>query len=215
MERTALATFAVVIAIAAACGLIYLGIALQPSAPELHSITKDGVEYVFASNIYDAIKVPLRDEEKVYGRLALAQRIWILFRDSEDNSQVALAASELTSKLKHYYAYTQGRLVEISGLEWSQIGNKTLAGTFIEFRGPASGAAETSVSYKAGRILLQATNATDLRLVADRLALLLFEEELAALNITVPERPAPEEAAASSESTPEAPPAESSNASSE
>ena len=183
-------------ALAAAAVLIYVGVASQPQpVQELHSIVKDGVEYVFTSNIYDAAKVPLYDEERIFGALTLAPRVWMLFRDGADNSHIAIASAELASKLAHYYAYTQGRIVNITGVELSQIGNRTLAGTFIEFRGPAAGANETSVSYKSGRILVQAANASDLRLAADRLALVLFEDELAALNVTLAERAAQSETA--------------------
>jgi len=158
----------------------------QTPAPALYNLTKDGIEYVFSNDIYKALDVTIYDKAFISEELMSAQRIWILFKnDTADNAYVALASSELTSKLVHYYAYTQARLVKASGVELSDL-NNTVQGTLIEFRGPNTGANATSVSLSGSRILLQALNASELRLVADRLALLLFEDELKEMNITIP-----------------------------
>ena len=157
-----------------------------PEQRTLYNITKDGIEYDFSNDIYKALDVTIYDKARISEELMSAQRIWILFtNDTADNAYVALASSELTSKLVHYYAYTQARLVKASGVELSDL-NNTVQGTFIEFRGPNTGANATDVSLSGSRILLQALNASELRLVADRLALLLFEDELKAMNITIP-----------------------------
>lgn len=195
MKRKDSQTIAIIAVIIVAAALLVVGLATAPSLspPEqqnktLYNITKDGVQYVFTTNIYDALNVPIYDKERVYSKLALAQRIWILFRDEGNNSMLAAASFDVTSKLVHYYVYTQGRIVNITGAEISQL-NGTLQGTFIEFRGPTTGANETSIRYNRGVIIVQALNSSDLRTVADRLTLVLFEDDLRALNVTIPASP--------------------------
>jgi hypothetical protein len=157
-----------------------------PEQRTLYNLTKDGIEYVFSNDIYKALDVPIYDKARISEELMSAQRIWILFtNDTADNAYVAIASSELTSKLVHYYAYTQTRLVKASGVELSEL-NATVQGTLIEFRGPNTGANATDVHIDGVRIIVQALNASELRLVADRLALVLFEDDLLTMGIDIP-----------------------------
>jgi len=182
MNRTALSiSLLIVAAVVAGC------IGQQPPEQRtLYNITKDGIEYDFSNDIYKALDVTIYDKALISEDLMSAQRIWILFaNNTADNSYVALASSELTSKLVHYYAYTQTRLVKASGVELSDI-NNTVQGTLIEFRGPNTGANATDVHIDGARIIVQALNASELRLAADRLALVLFEDDLLTMGIEIP-----------------------------
>lgn len=182
-QRHIFAAVAIAVIIIAAVALYMLQSA-QPK-PELHNITKDGVEYVFSSNIYDAINVPLPDAPEIYNNIMSADRIAILFTDNkQDNSMIATASIGITSKLAYYYTYTQTRVVNITGYNLLNLSNATLDGTLIELRGPNTGANETSVKLENGRIILQALNASGLELVSDRIALLLFENELNAMGMS-------------------------------
>ena len=152
----------------------------------LYNITKDGVEYDFSNNIYTALNVSVYGKDTIYSMLSFTNNIAVLFTDNKDDDPyVATAAAELTSKLSKYYPYSQGRLVAIKGFEMSNLSG-VLNGTMIEFRGPHTGANSTDVRIDGNRIVVEALNASDLKLVGDRLALVLFEDDLQKMGVVVP-----------------------------
>jgi hypothetical protein len=110
--------------------------------------------------------------------LAFAQKIVIVFMNSTDNSLFAKSGFELTSKLQHYYVYSQNRIVNISAQEFTDAPLPSDA-LIIGFRGPSSGADTTGVrSIGKDYVLVLGINATDFSMAADRLVLLLFEDSL-------------------------------------
>jgi len=157
----------------------------------LYNFTKDGVEYEFSTNVYDAIKISIYGKEDIYSRLVLTDRVLIIYgNNSADAPYIATASAELASKLVHYYAYSQGRLVSISGMDLdSYAQNETarnMSATLVEYRGPNTGANGTYVRLEGDRIVVEALNGTEMKSVSDRLMLVLFEDDLRAMGIGLP-----------------------------
>jgi hypothetical protein len=160
--------------------------------PALYRLEKDGVLYEFSNNIYDSLKIPITDKDRIYEKLIMPNRVWMLFSADDNASAVAVAAASITAKVQYYNSYSLAKMIVFGTYELTnQSGENNLTvdelnGTLIEVRGPML-ANETSVSLEGGIIVVQGTNYTQLSMAADRLTLVLFENELHALNVTIPE----------------------------
>lgn len=161
-----------------------------PEQHALYNLTKDGVLYEFTNNIYDSLNVSIADENRIYEKLIMPDSIWILYTKGEDEQIVATEAANIVAKVQYYNTYTLGKIVSVGTYELTNqsggnnvsIGN--LTGTLIELRGPAI-ANSTAVYISGERIIVEGTNRTQLSLAADRLTLVLFEDDLRALGLVI------------------------------
>ena len=148
----------------------------QPPEPPLQAIEKDGVQYVFSTDIREAIKIPVNDRDSIFDALVLAENVTILFENSTDNALFAKHGFELTSKLQNYYVQSLNKIVGVKGIEKS---NATQAiGLIIELIGPDTGATQSSVTWTGEGIVVQGETNQSFALSVDRLALVLFEDEI-------------------------------------
>ena len=170
--KAVLVIFLAFVAITAGC------IGQQPME-EIHILEKDGVEYEFSTDVREAAKIEVIGETQIFDSIALANNVSIIFREGGDNAIFAKAGFDLTNKLQFYYVYTQDRIVGIRGFE--MVNASMAEGTIIEFIGPTTGANETSVSLQNETIIVRGTTNQTFALAVDRLALVLFPDDVQAI----------------------------------
>lgn len=152
----------------------------QQPQPKNFSIVRDGVEYVFSNTLEGIQRAGLSQENEIVSIVAFAPKVNIIYKQgTDDDSSLAIAATELSSKLAHYYAFTQKRRVEIAGIDaaQNQTGNQAanITGARIVMRGPLTGAQGTGVFVAAGTIIVEGADRTNLTAASDRLALHIIQ----------------------------------------
>jgi len=190
MNRLSIVLIISIVAVAFASGCIGQS---QPQA--LFNLTKDGVLYEFNNNIYDSLNVPISDKNRIYEKLVMPDQLWLLYTKGADEAIVAVAAADITAKVQYYNTYSLGKIVrvgtyDLSGQSEQNVSASDLTGTLIELRGPAM-VNETAVFMSGERIIVEGTNRTQLSMAADRLTLVLFEDELRIAGISIPASASP------------------------
>ncbi|MBI4895461.1 MAG: hypothetical protein HY831_03125 [Candidatus Aenigmarchaeota archaeon] len=157
---------------------------------EAYNFTKDGVEYTFNNNIYDSLNISIQDEKYVKASIDSAQSVIVLFNGSslEDNSYFSVVSYNIVEKIKNYFVYSKGQIVDFKAIDIEQ--NHTIPGgsTVIFLRGPSTGAHGTSVYYDGNCIVnnvsiapfnncivVQGTDYKNFSLAADRLILSVLD----------------------------------------
>lgn len=161
---------------------------------ELYKFTKDGVEYVFNNNVYDSINISIQDENYVRASIESSQNIILAFNGSslEDNSYFSVVSYNIVEKLKNYFVYSKGQIMNFKAIDITQ--NETIPGgsTVIFLRGPNTGAHGTSVYYDGNCIvnnvsiapfnnciMIQGTDYKNFSMASDKLILSVLNIELA------------------------------------
>lgn len=152
------------------------------------SVPGHGQVYTFANDIRQSIKVRAESAQEIRD-LFRSERHWnIVFNgsDEKDNGAFRVALIDITSKVPFYFAY-EGKTTTIdtyyflseNGTQWynataAPIAEPQLPGLTLWLKGPATGAAGTSVTLQNKTVLLQGTSQKNLSLAADRLVLIVF-----------------------------------------
>jgi hypothetical protein len=136
----------------------------------LNSIKIDGNEYLFNTNLYEVVKIPSENNEKIKNLLDENKKICISFDNSSetDNAIFGVVSFNLVYKLTKYY-YTKGELKKF------EICNET---PLIELRGPNTGAKENSLRFDGEKIIIQGMNKKEIEMAADKLILIVFDVRL-------------------------------------
>ncbi len=137
----------------------------------LNSIIVDGNEYLFNTNLYEVVKIPSDNNEKIKNILDNSRKICINFDNSSetDNAIFAVVSFNIVYKLTRYY------LTKENYTKTFEVCNET---PVIELRGPNTGAKENSVRLKDEKIIIQGMNKKDIEMAADKLILIVFDVRL-------------------------------------
>ncbi|MBI5332616.1 MAG: hypothetical protein HZB65_03520 [Candidatus Aenigmarchaeota archaeon] len=164
----------------------------EETPKELYNITKDGVEYVFLNNIYDTMNMSVEDGSSIRKTINEPLSVKIAFNgsNSEDNAYFSVVSYNLVEKLKNYYIYTRGKMVDFSAVNLNGSEQFPYGSTIILLKGPNTGANITRVYYdnacvyngvvvaKFSRcIVIEGTDYSGLVKASERLMLFLLEYE--------------------------------------
>ena len=156
----------------------------------LHNITisEHNVDYIFTSDIREAIQVPTNNPQEIRNLILQNYRINLVFdgSDQQDNAIVALAFHDITSKLTPYfineniskefaiYYYVGDRWYDIhkNQTEKPELNKEDEVTLWI--MGPRTGATKTSVNLEDRTITIQGTNRENLAKAADKFALIVM-----------------------------------------
>jgi hypothetical protein len=156
----------------------------------LHNITisKHNIDYVFTSDIREAIQVPANNPQEIRGLLLQNYRINLVFdgSDAQDNAVIALAFHDITSKLTPYfiseniskefaiYYYIDDQWYDIQKNQTEKPELNKYNETTILILGPRTGATKTSVELEDRTITVQGTTRENLAKASDKLVLIVM-----------------------------------------
>ncbi len=153
---------------------------VQQTQP-ITNITIDGVDYSFANDVREALKVPVSNRFQIQQLIIYSKNISVIFdcSVSEEKPAISVAAYNAVSTIKNYlvshgtFAYFNTYCFR--GEQWYNATDneteKPQLGTTLWFRGQKTGANETSVNIENTTIVIQGTDYKNLTLAADAFSL--------------------------------------------
>ena len=159
----------------------------------LHNITisEHNVEYVFTSDVREAIQVPANNPQEIRNLILQNYRINLVFdgSDAQDNGLVSVALFDITSKLTtyfiseniskefaiYYYIDDQWYDIKKEPVEKPELNKEEEVTLWI--MGPRTGATKTSVNLEDRAITVQGTSRENMAKAADKLVLIVMEIE--------------------------------------
>lgn len=143
--------------------------------------------YEFTNNVRESIEVPVNDPQTVKALIDNSKKIVIVFdgSDEEDNARFQVSILNTIFKLQDYYAH-EGKLLDdfdsyyYIGDRWYNKTNDFVdelhleSDTVLWFKGPNTGAEETSVKIDRNVIFIEGKTGKGIELAADRFILAVF-----------------------------------------
>lgn len=139
---------------------------IDKSEKEVKELTINRVRYVFNTNLYEAIRIPSSDDNKIKNIFEENNKICVKLDNSsqEDSAIFFVVSFNIVHKILTYYIS--------NGVEKKiEVCNEK---PNIELRGPNTGAKETSVKLINNTILVQGTTPKNLELAGDKLILIVL-----------------------------------------
>lgn len=140
--------------------------------------------YAFSNDLREVLKVPVRDKPEIEALLLQSGSMDIVFNGTsgQDNAYFTIVVLNTVSKLQTY-SYNEGKPLNFRSFyfvdeQWYNSTHdeieKPVLGTTMWFKGPETGASETSVSAEDNIIIIQGTSYKSLTMAGDRLVLVAF-----------------------------------------
>jgi hypothetical protein len=130
-----------------------------------------GQDYKFSHNIVDSLKVSSNNQSGIKEIFDNCTSACVMFNGSSevDNSYFAVVGYNVIWKLQAYYTnFNSPKIIYVC--------NETndTSDVVIEFRGPNTGARETSVNLESNHIIVQGTSSINIEKAGDKLVLSIF-----------------------------------------
>ncbi len=145
------------------------------------NITIDGVDYSFTNDVREALKVPVNDRFQIQQLMIYSKNISVIFDCSipEEKPSIAVAAHNAVSTIQNYLVshgtFARFPVYCFVGEQWYDATDNSTAkpvlGTTLWFKGPKTGANETSVLAENNTIVIQGTDYKNLTLATDAFSL--------------------------------------------
>ena len=156
----------------------------------LHNITisEHNVDYIFTSDIREAIQVPANNQTGIRDLILKNYRINLVFdgKDQQDNAIIALAFHDITSKLTPYfineniskefaiYYYIDEQWYDIQKNQTKKPELNKENEVTLWILGPRTGATKTEITLNDRTITVQATSRENMAKAADKLVLIVM-----------------------------------------
>ena len=156
----------------------------------LHNITisEHNVDYIFTSDIREAIQMPVNNQTEIRDMLLENYRINLVFdgKDQQDNAIIALSFHDITSKLTpyfineniskefaiYYYIDDQWYDIKKEAVEKPDLNKEDEVTLWVV--GPRTGATSTEVTLEDRIITVKGTSRENLAKAADKLVLIVM-----------------------------------------
>lgn len=146
----------------------------QGSQKNLTSLVIDGQEYLFSTNLYDAIKIPVKNETEIKSLFESYDEVCIIFNGSseQDNAYFSAVLYNDAFKIVRYYTL-QGRSFGMPSC--NEYNASEIIIPILLIKGPNTGATENSITLNGTNIIImQGTDAKGIKMVGDKLALIVL-----------------------------------------
>ena len=156
----------------------------------LHNITisEHNVDYIFTSDIREAIQVPANNPQEIRNLMLENYRINLVFdgSDAQDNGLVSVALFDITSKLTTYfisenvskefaiYYYVDDQWYDIKKNQTEKPDFNKEDEVTLWILGPRTGATKTNVELVDRTITIQGTSRENMAKAADKLVLIVM-----------------------------------------
>lgn len=169
--------YLLILAIVAA--IVVAGCVQQPQP--ITNITIDGVDYSFANDVREALKVPVNDRFQIQQLMIYSKNISVIFDCSipEEKPTISVVAYNAVSTIQNYlishgtFAYFNTYCF-IDDQWYDARDNSTTKpslGATIWFKGPKTGANRTSVLIENNTVVIQGTDHKNMTLATDAFSL--------------------------------------------